>query len=316
MIEAVLIAGPTASGKSAAAIALARKIGGAIVNADSMQVYSELSLLSARPCPEDEKQAPHRLYGFVSVREAFSVAKWAAAAKLTLAQLKAERLIPIVTGGTGLYFFALEKGLSPVPEVHAELRVQVRQRYAELGPERFYAELAARDPLTAAQLNPADGQRVIRAFEVLEQTGQPLAEWQAVKGTPLIDPARCLRLVIRPNRDWLYQRCDARFGQMMAHGALDEARRIAAMALDPSLPASRALGLGYLIRHLAGELSLDAAVFEAKRDTRRYAKRQMTWFRHQMPDWHAVAAQGGQGLESALLSLAGAAGLDAVQRNG
>lgn len=291
-IDTVLVAGPTASGKSAAAIALAHATDGVIVNADSMQVYRELRLLSARPSAEDEASAPHQLFGFVSVREPFSVAKWLSAITPVLAELKAQDVLAIVTGGTGLYFSALEKGLSPVPQIDADVRAEARDLHQRIGAEAFHAELSARDARTAAQLNPADSQRVLRAWEVFEQTGQGLAEWQEVKGSPVIDVARSVRVVLTPEREALYARCDARFDSMMEVGALEEARSICAMQLDGTLPATRALGLRHLLQHLGGEVSLDDAAALAKRDTRRYAKRQMTWFRNQMPDWEVVPPEG------------------------
>jgi tRNA dimethylallyltransferase len=218
------------------------------------------------------------------------VARWLEAATKTLAALKAEGKLAIVVGGTGLYFAALERGLSPIPEIDAEIRAAARQRHAEMGSEAFYEELRARDPLTAAQLNPQDAQRVIRAWEVLEATGQPLAEWQSIKGTPAIDVTRTGRFVLMPERETLYGRADKRFDVMMAAGALDEARAFAALEPDPAWPASRALGLRQLSAHLAGETSLEAAIEDGKRETRRYAKRQMTWFRNQMADWQVLAA--------------------------
>lgn len=291
-IDTVLVAGPTASGKSAAAIALARATGGVIVNADSMQVYRELRLLSARPSSDEEALAPHRLFGFVSVREPFSVAKWLSAITPVLAELKAQGVLAIVTGGTGLYFSALEKGLSPVPQIDADVRAEARELHQRIGAEAFHAELSARDPRTAAQLNPADSQRVLRAWEVFEQTGQGLAEWQEIKGSAVIGVARSVRVVLTPEREALYARCDARFDSMMEAGAWEEARAVSDMHLDGTLPATRALGLRHLLQHLAGEMPLDEAVTLAKRDTRRYAKRQMTWFRNQMADWEIMPPEG------------------------
>jgi tRNA dimethylallyltransferase len=287
-IDTVLLAGPTASGKSSAALALAQATGGVIVNADSMQVYRELRVLSARPSQSDEARAPHRLYGFVGVREPFSVAKWLAAIEPALAELRSNKRLAIVTGGTGLYFSALERGLSPIPEIDPEVRSEARQLHDKLGSQAFHAELTARDPRTAGQLHPSDAQRLMRAWEVIEQTGQGLAEWQEIKGKPAIDVARSVRVLITPERDRLYARCDTRFDQMMEGAALEEARSIARLNLDESLPATRALGLRQLLRHLKGELSLEEAVQQAKRDTRRYAKRQLTWFRHQMADWESL----------------------------
>jgi tRNA dimethylallyltransferase len=288
--DAVLIAGPTASGKSAVAARLARDFGGAVINADSMQVYRELRLLSARPSEEEMQGAPHFLYGFVSVAETYSVAKWLDAVRTALSVCASQGLRPIVTGGTGLYFSALTQGLAPVPEIHAQLRVEVRERLDAIGPERFHAELAARDPVMAARIPPADAHRLIRAYEVIEATGVSLAEWQEVKGEAVLDGAG-LAVVLKPNREWLYHRIDHRFDLMMGQGALREVEALNAMNLAPDLPALRALGVPQLSAHLRGELSLEAAVEQAKTQSRRYAKRQMTWFRHQMPNWPVIEDQ-------------------------
>ncbi len=284
-LDAVLIAGPTASGKSALALKLARDFGGAVINADAMQVYRELRVLSARPDAAEEAQAPHYLYSFVSAFEPFSVARWLDAAKLALRDAREKDLLPIVVGGTGLYFAALLQGLSPIPEIHASIRVEARQKLAEIGNELFHAELAARDPVMAARLPVGDGQRIVRAWEVLEATGQSLAEWQMLKGTPALT-GEFARFVLKPNRDWLVDRIARRFRTMIEQGALEEVRAL--KDLSPDLPAARALGVPQLLAHLEGRLSLDQAIEQAIAETRRYAKRQMTWFRHQMPDWTVI----------------------------
>lgn len=283
--DAVLIAGPTASGKSALALMLAEKLGGAVINADAMQIYRELPILSARPTRDEEARAPHYLYGCVSVFEPYSVGRWLDAARLALDEMRSKGLLPIVTGGTGLYFAALLNGLSPIPEIHASIRVEARQKLTELGNERFHEELRARDPVMAERLNTGDGQRLVRAWEVIEATGQSLAEWQLLKGTPVLT-GRLARFVLKPNRDWLLARIARRFEMMMAQGALEEVRALGALGSD--LPAARALGVPQLMAHLRGEVSIEAAVEQAVVDTRRYAKRQMTWFRHQMPEWTFV----------------------------
>ena len=284
-LDAVLIAGPTASGKSALALQLARDYGGAVINADALQVYRELRILSARPDENDEAQAPHYLYGFVSVFEPYSVGRWLEAAQSALADVREKGLIPIIAGGTGLYFAALLNGLSPIPDIHASIRVEARQKLMILGNERFHAELAARDPTMGARLNPGDSQRLVRAWEVIEATGQSLAEWQMLKGTPVLT-GDLGRYVVKPNRDWLVARIARRFESMIEAGALDEVRALG--ALDPELPAGRALGVPQLRAHLEGRLTLELAVGQAVAETRRYAKRQMTWFRHQMPDWTVI----------------------------
>ncbi|MCE9522689.1 MAG: tRNA (adenosine(37)-N6)-dimethylallyltransferase MiaA [Alphaproteobacteria bacterium] len=284
-VDAVLIAGPTASGKSALALKLARDYGGAVINADSMQVYRELRILSARPGASEEAQAPHYLYGFVSAFEPFSVGHWLEAAQSALTEVRAKGLLPIITGGTGLYFAALLNGLSPIPDIHASIRVEARQRLAEVGNERFHAELAARDPVMGARLNAGDSQRLLRAWEVIEATGQSLSEWQMLKGTPVLD-GDLARYVLKPNRDWLVARIARRFAGMIEGGALEEVQAV--KTLNPDLPAARALGVPQLIAHLDGRLSLEQAIEQATAQTRQYAKRQMTWFRHQMPDWTVI----------------------------
>jgi len=285
--DAVLIAGPTASGKSALALKLARDFGGAVINADSMQVYRELPVLSARPDEAEQKLAPHYLYGFVSALEPFSVAKWLEAAASALAECRAKELPPFVVGGTGLYFAALTEGLSPIPELHASIRVEARRRLAEIGNERFHAELALRDPVMGERLAPGDGQRLVRAWEVIEATGQSLAEWQQLKGTPVLSGSSA-RFVLKPDRAWLQARIATRFEAMIDAGALDEVRALKAQGLNNDWPAGRALGVPQLSAFLDGRLSLEQAKADAIAETRRYAKRQTTWFRHQMPDWTVV----------------------------
>ncbi len=283
--DAVLIAGPTASGKSALALKLAREYCGAVINADAMQVYRELRVLSARPEPAEEALAPHYLYGFVSAFEPFSVGRWLDAARVALDEVRAKGLTPIVVGGTGLYFATLIDGLSPIPEIHASIRVEARQKLAELGNERFHAALAERDPVMGARLKTGDSQRLVRAWEVIEATGQSLAEWQALKGEPVLT-GDLARFVLKPNRDWLIERIGRRFHLMMEQGALDEVRALRGLSSD--LPAARALGVPQLLALLDGRLTLDQAIEQAITQTRQYAKRQMTWFRHQMPDWRVL----------------------------
>jgi len=285
-IDAVLIAGPTASGKSAAALGLAQRRNGVVINTDSMQVYRELRVLSARPTDEDEARAPHLLYGHVPISERFSAGRYQDDAARALAEARVAKRLPIFTGGTGLYFEALEKGLAPVPPVPAAVRAANRERLEEIGADAFFAEFAARDPETAASLRPRDAQRVLRAADVFAATGRPLARWQKMAGKPVLDGLRVARFVIAPPRDELYARIDRRFDMMLAHGALNEARALA--ALDATLPAARALGVPALLRHLAGEGTLEAAADEVKRETRRYAKRQFTWFRNRMADWQWI----------------------------
>lgn len=286
MTDAVLIAGPTAGGKSAAAIALAERIGGAIINTDSMQVYRELRVLSARPSPTDEARAPHLNYGHVAVTERYSAGRFEDDALSALAEARRMERVPIFVGGTGLYFEVLERGIAPIPEIPSDIQAANRERLKEIGKLAFYAEFAAKDPETASRLGARDSQRVLRAADVLAATGRPLVHWQEREGRAALRGHSVARFVIAPEREELYRRIDARFDAMMTHGALEEAARL--KDLDPTLPAARALGVRQLLRHLDGEISLDEAVEDAKRETRRYAKRQFTWFRNRMDDWRWI----------------------------
>jgi tRNA dimethylallyltransferase len=291
MKRAVLIAGPTASGKSALALALARGRNGVIINADSMQVYRDLRVITARPTPEEEASAPHRLYGHVDAAENYSVGRWCVDVRAALAEAWQDGRLPIVVGGTGLYFKALTQGLAAVPPVPLSVRERVRGRLETQGVGALYAELAERDPAAAARLKPNDRTRITRALEVLEATGRPLAEWHAEGMQPILDAAAA-KIFLVPDRSDLHRRIDTRFDAMLAGGALDEVERLAARGLDPLLPAMKAHGVPWLIRHLRGEIGLDEAAEGGKRDTRRYTKRQITWFRHQMPDWDWVPVEG------------------------
>lgn len=279
--RAILIAGPTASGKSALAVTLAERLGGTVVNADSMQVYRDLAILTARPPHAEHARAPHRLYGHVDATEAYSVGRWLDDA----AGVLAERQMPVFVGGTGLYFDALTTGIAPVPAIPAETRQRVRARAVD-GAPALHAELARRDPETAAILRPGDTQRVLRALEVLEATGRPLSSWQREPASsPLLDPGRVLRIMLTPERAWLRARIAARFEAMTAMGALDEVSALLARALDPALPVMKALGVASLAAHLRGEIGRDEAIARAILETGRYAKRQDTWFRNRMADW-------------------------------
>lgn len=300
---AILIAGPTASGKSALALALAEATGGIVINADAMQVYRDLRVITARPAPEEEARAPHLLYGHVDAAVNYSVGRYLRDAAPALAQAEQLGRTPIFVGGTGLYFKALTQGLSAMPPVSADIRDAVRGRLAAQGPEALHAELMSRDPEGAARLFPRDRVRIARALEVLLATGRPLADWQregmqpllAGEGAqPLLAGEGVVKLFLAPDRAALYARIDARFERMLAEGALDEARALAQRGLDPLLPAMKAHGVPWLIRHLRGEILLAEAVEKAKQDTRHYAKRQFTWFRHQLADWPQVAPEDAQ----------------------
>ena len=283
--QAVLIAGPTASGKSALALELAERIGGVVVNTDALQVYRELRVLSARPSAADEARVEHALYGIASAHASFSVARWAQAAAEALAAIRTRGQVPVFVGGTGLYFAALLKGLSPIPEIHPTIRAEARLKLAEVGTKRFHALLLARDPAMGQRLEVGDSQRLVRAWEVIEATGQSLDAWQKLEGIPVLTGAMA-RFVLKPNRDWLKVQIGRRFEQMMANGALEEVRALG--AIDETLPAARALGVPQLRAHLRGEVPIELAVERAITETRQYAKRQMTWFRNQMPDWEVV----------------------------
>ena len=289
-IRAILIAGPTASGKSALALRLARERGGIVVNADSMQVYAELEILSARPTPAEMGDVPHRLYGHVAMREGYSVGRFVREAEAVLADVTAQGQLPIFVGGTGLYLKALLEGLSPIPAIPPAIREHWRAEADRLGASKLHRTLAEMDPGTAARLSPTDPQRIVRALEVMDATGRPLWEWQQEPGVPLIRAEDTERLVVLPDRAALHERSDARFDQMMGRGALDEARRIMDLDLDPALPGMRALGLRPLMAHLRGEMPLGAAIDEGKAETRRYIKRQATWISGNMKSWKAVSA--------------------------
>lgn len=281
-LRAILIAGPTASGKSALAITLARASGGLIVNADSMQVYRDLAVITARPSPADMAQAPHVLYGHVDGAENYSVGRYLADAAPVLEEARQAGRPVIVTGGTGLYFKTMVEGLSDIPAVPEEVRREVRGRAEGRDTPLLYADLAVRDPASAARIGPTDRQRILRAMEVLAATGRSLTFFRGHKKPGLLAGAERLGLFLMPDRMELSRRIDARFAAMMEAGALEEVRGLAARGLDPDLPVMRAHGVPWLARHLAGEITLDKAVMEAQADTRRYAKRQFTFFRHQL----------------------------------
>jgi tRNA dimethylallyltransferase len=283
--RAVLIAGPTASGKSALALDLAERIGGVIVNADSMQVYHDLRIITARLTPEEEMRVPHRLYGHVDAAENYSTGRWCRDVGEVLVDIAANGRVPILVGGTGLYFKSLTAGLAAVPPIPADIRLQVRSRLQREGAPALHAELMQVDPVTAQRLMVNDRSRISRALEVVLATGRSLSDWHREGMPALVDPARTARVFLTCERKELVRRIEARFTAMLNTGAIDEVRALAARKLDPLLPAMKAHGVPWLIRHLNGDISLDEAAAGAIMDTRRYAKRQLTWFRNQMKDW-------------------------------
>jgi tRNA dimethylallyltransferase len=283
--NAVLIAGPTASGKSALALELAAATGGVVINADSMQIYRDLRVITARPTPAEEARVPHRLYGEVDAAINFSAGAWVTAAAAILEDVRAQNRRPIFAGGSGLYFKALMRGLSAVPPIPGEIRAGVRARLERDGVEALHTELAQRDPVSAGRLKPRDRTRIARALEVIEATGRSLTDWHRDGVLPLLPPGSFSALFLEPEREELYARIDARFDAMLAAGALEEVAALAARQLDPLLPAMKAHGVPALIRHLRGEITLDEAAAIGRADTRHYAKRQFTWFRHQLPEF-------------------------------
>lgn len=279
----LLLAGPTASGKSALAIAMAQEFDGVIINADSMQVYAELHVLTARPSPKEEAAAPHRLYGVLAPEDYCTAARWR---DMALAEIECARnagKLPIVVGGTGLYFDILTKGIADVPEISEDLRGRLREKQLREGNAVIHALLREKDPEMADKLNEGDTQRLLRALEVVEETGIPLGDWhqKAPNGPVLVGPR--LWLALSPERQWLYDRCDKRLDWMIeSGGAVDEVRDLRDRHVDSSLPAMKALGVPELIQYLDGSIELEPAVNRVKMLTRRYAKRQMTWVRNKM----------------------------------
>jgi tRNA dimethylallyltransferase len=280
-VPILLITGPTASGKSRLAIAIAQEFRGTVINADSMQIYRDLAVLTARPGAAELERVPHRLFGVLDASELCSAARWLGLAEAEIDAAAREGRLPVVVGGTGLYLKALLKGLAPVPAIPAEVRRAARALHAELGGEKFHAALAERDREAAARLNPADRQRLIRAYEVVAATGRSLAEWQHAQRRSTRPGVAAV--VLLPPREILYAAIDARFQAMAGAGALEEVRAIMARELSADIPALKAVGLRELARHARGEITLEAAICEAQQASRRYAKRQMTWLRTQVP---------------------------------
>ena len=311
----IVLAGATASGKSALALSIAetletRGVAAVLINADSMQVYRELRALTARPGASDEARMPHRLYGIMPAAETCSAERWRHLALNEIDAATGAGKLPILVGGTGLYIRALLDGLAPVPEIPEAVRAAARAEFEALGSADFHRALASRDPAGAARIKVGDRQRLLRAWEVLEATGRPLAEWQQADQGGLALPT--LKILLEADRQALYERCDARFDAMIEAGALEEVRALSEAGLDAELPAMKALGVPALFAHLAGEIDLEEAARRAKQATRNYAKRQLTWFRHQyQPDLRVSAGADAVGacveaVERFLLTEAGA----------
>lgn len=280
-VDVLVIAGPTASGKSGLALRVAEEMNGVVINADSMQVYDDLRVLTARPSAEDEARVPHKLYGYLDGAQVSTAADWAADAAGEIKTAHAAGLLPIVVGGTGLYLKALMEGLSELPEIPEDVRAAARRMRLEQGIDALYASLQEKDPDGAAKLKPKDRQRVLRAWEVIEATGTPLHVWQErAAPTPPVE-AVFHKVVFRPEREALYAGCNTRFGKMLELGALEEVEALMARNLDPGLPVMKALGVPDLLTFLRGKVSREEAVTKAQQRTRNYAKRQTTWFKNQ-----------------------------------
>jgi tRNA dimethylallyltransferase len=288
----IVIAGPTASGKSALALRVAEAERGVVINADSMQLYRELRILTARPTPADEARVPHRLYGVLDAEDPASAGRWLELAGAAISEATAEGRTAVVVGGTGLYLHALLHGLAPVPDIPAAIRSAARARLATLGPVAFHAELARIDPVVAGRLRPTDRQRLLRAYEVVAGTGCSLAAWQEASPLRVKLPERQLGIVLLPPRAPLCERIERRLHQMIEHGALAELEALRRRCLDPGLPLMKAVGIPELLAHVAGKVDLETALHRAVVQTRRYAKRQSTWLRHQLPELRRFEAFG------------------------
>ncbi len=287
--DAILITGPTASGKSALALEFARRHNGVVINADSMQVYDTLRVVTARPSVTEMGDVPHALYGHVAAARSYSTGDWLREIERLLAELQSEGRMPVIVGGTGLYFKALTGGLSDMPAIPDALRTEIRQRLETEGPQVLHAELSALDPPMAQRLNPGDGQRIVRALEVYRATGRSIAAFQEQSGPMLVDPDRARKLVVLPDRTVLHKRINGRFAQMMEEGAIEEVEALLSLDLKPEMPVMKAIGVSQIADMLAGRISREEVIDRASAATRQYAKRQMTWFRNQMDEtWERV----------------------------
>ena len=298
----VVVAGPTASGKSVLALEVAAEFSGVIINSDSMQVYRELDILTARPPASDLSQAPHRLYGVLGADDPCSVGRWLDMAVVEIKSAWAANHLPIVVGGTGMYLKALLKGLAPIPDVPPETRQQATALHTKLGGVAFREKVAVLDPEAAARLPAGDTQRLIRAYEVALATGKPLSDWQKKHPSePPLDAVFAV-IVLTPKRQALYDGVDRRFAWMMENGALDEVKALDKLTLDPGLPAMKAVGVPELRRFLAAETDRDTAIEDAKRATRQFAKRQLTWLRNQLEADFPIDAQYSESLKPEIFS--------------
>jgi tRNA dimethylallyltransferase len=295
----VVVAGPTASGKSAAALAIAEALAGTVINADSMQIYRELPVLTAQPGAAEMARVPHRLYGVLPAAERCTAGRWREMALAEITAAHAANRLPVVVGGTGLYLRALIEGLAAVPPIPPEIRAETAARHAALGSSAFHAELARLDPVMAERLAPGDTQRVRRAYEVVRATGRSIAEFHREMDRA---PLTFVPILLMPPRDLLYAACERRCRAMLDSGAVEEVRRLLDQKLDPSLPAMKAVGVRELARHIAGELDRAAALTLFAQATRQYAKRQYTWFRHQLRAAQCWSAQFSESLEPEIIS--------------
>lgn len=287
--DAILITGPTASGKSALALRLARERNGVVINADSMQVYDTLRVLTARPSKEEMQGVPHLLYGHVPASSLYSTGEWLRDITVLLSDMREQRRLPVIVGGTGLYFKALTGGLSDMPAIPDEIRDRLRGRLIEEGPAVLHTELSRRDPVMAEGLQPGDGQRIVRALEVIEATGKSIRDYQKANGPVIVDPDRAQKFVVLPDRPVLHDRINRRFEAMMESGAVEEVEALLALKLAPDATAMKAIGVSQIADMLAGRMSEAEVIEKSAAATRQYAKRQMTWFRNQMgEDWTRI----------------------------
>lgn len=297
----IVIVGPTASGKSQLALAIAQESDAVIINADSMQVYTAIPVLSAQPDANEQSLVPHKLYSILDATASCSVGVWLALAKEAIDAALTQGKQPIVVGGTGLYIRSLLRGISPIPDIDESVRNKMRTLFMEIGNTAFHALLEKHDPIMAKRLPPGDSQRMIRSMEVLEQTGISLAQWHEVSPVSYYNQDDFTSLTLIPPRTLLYHNCDSRFRHMLKNGALDEVRSLMQAELPPTLPVMKTLGVQELRRYLNGEITQEDAISLAQTSTRHYAKRQLTWFRHQIPESHIVSYENTQEEQQSIL---------------